>query len=174
MRARAAAIGGTFLFFWAAPAVVAGLVPYLLTGWQTSPAFLGLPALRVAGAVMLATGTAVVVECFARFAVQGRGTPAPVAPTETLVATGLYRVVRNPMYVGVLAAIAGQALLFGSAALLLYAAVIWLAFDAFIAGYEEPTLARQYGDAYENYRRHVPRWIPRFRRARGTGLTTED
>jgi protein-S-isoprenylcysteine O-methyltransferase Ste14 len=57
---------------------------------------------------------------------------------------------------------------------LLYAAVIWLAFDAFIAGYEEPTLARQYGDAYENYRRHVPRWIPRFRRARGTGLTTED
>lgn len=164
-------MAGTFLFFWAAPAAVAGLVPYLLTGWTMKPPLLPVPGLRVAGVLLLAAGACIVIECFVRFAVQGRGTPAPVAPTETLVATGLYRVVRNPMYVGVLTAIVGQALLFGSAALLLYAAAIWLAFDAFIAGYEEPTLARQFGDAYENYRNDVPRWIPRFRRTVGR---TED
>ena len=99
---------------------------------------------------------------FARFAIVGRGVPAPVAPTATLVVSGLYRHCRNPMYVAVVGAILGQALLFGSASLLLYAAIVWLAFHLFVLGYEEPTLSRQFTN-YGDYRRHVPRWIPRLR-----------
>ena len=155
------------MFFWLAPGVVAGLVPYLLTGWQLEGPFLGIRAGRFVGVLLLIAGAATVLDSFARFALQGRGTPAPVVPTETLVASGLYRFVRNPMYVGVLAAIAGQALLFGSPVLLAYGGIIWFAFDTFVAGYEEPTLARQFGDSYQDYCRNVPRWLPRLRPWRG-------
>jgi protein-S-isoprenylcysteine O-methyltransferase Ste14 len=109
----------------------------------------------------VAAGAASVVHSFARFALEGRGTPAPVAPTETLVVSGQYRWVRNPMYVAVLSLIVGQALLFGSTALLWYALAIAAAFHAFVLGYEEPTLARRYGDSYERYRSSVNRWLPR-------------
>ncbi len=88
---------GSLVFFLAAPGVVAGLVPWWLTGWRVrDPLPYWLP-LRVLGAAMLATGTVVLVHAFARFAVEGIGTPAPVAPTEKLVVGGLYRHVRNPM-----------------------------------------------------------------------------
>src|SRR6266540_351001 len=92
-----------------------------------------------------------------------RGTPAPVAPTETLVVGGLYRYVRNPMYVAVVAAVLGQALLLGRAVLLAYAAAVWLCVAAFVRWYEEPVLAARYGARYEAYRRAVPAWRPRLR-----------
>ena len=104
----------------------------------------------------------VLIECFARFATKGRGTPAPVAPTEYLVVSGFYRYVRNPMYVGVLAAIVGQALLFGSARLLVYAAAAWVVVTAFVMAYEEPAMARQFGADYESYCANVRRWWPRL------------
>ena len=161
MRRPAAAIG-TFLFFWLAPGMVAGYVPWAITRWHARPPFLGISALRWVGAVLIAAGAAIVIESFARFAIRGRGTPAPVAPTEYLVVSGAYRYVRNPMYVGVLAAIVGQALVFGSARLLLYAAAAWAVVTAFVMAYEEPAMARQFGADYAAYRANVRRWWPRL------------
>jgi protein-S-isoprenylcysteine O-methyltransferase Ste14 len=127
-----------------------------------APPFLGLQAVRWLGGALLLAGLAVLVDCFRRFALEGRGTPAPVAPTETLVVSGPYRHVRNPMYVAVLAVIAGQALLFGSVPLLVYTAVVWAAFHLFVLTYEEPTLRRRHGDSYRLYQRAVGRWWPRL------------
>ena len=92
------------------------------------------------------------LHAFARFVVEGVGTPAPVAPTERLVVGGLYRYVRNPMYVAVATAILGQALLLGRPVLLAYAALFMTVVAAFVRLYEEPTLARQFGDEYAAYR----------------------
>ena len=155
-------IAGSFLFFVAAPGTVAGWIPYAITGWRMATPLAGIAAARIAGAALVAAAVAALVECFVRFAVVGRGVPAPIAPTQTLVVSGLYRHCRNPMYIAVVAAIAGQALLFGSRPLLAYAAGVWLVFHLFILGYEEPTLARQFSN-YDDYRRHVPRWVPRLR-----------
>lgn len=159
----AVAAAGTSAFFVAAPGVVAGLVPWWLTGWQSrgSPPY-GAP-LRVAGTVLVGAGAVVLVDAFVRFVREGAGTPAPVAPTEHLVVGGLYRYVRNPMYLAVVAAIVGQALLLGRPALLLYALAVLAAVAGFVRGYEEPTLARRYGERYEAYRRAVPGWCPRLR-----------
>jgi protein-S-isoprenylcysteine O-methyltransferase Ste14 len=157
-RARAAA--GTIVFLVIAPGVVAGLVPWLLTGWEAHGWW---PPVRVLGGLLIAAGLVVVLEAFARFAVEGLGTPAPVAPTERLVVGGAYRYVRNPMYLAVGALIAGQALLLGQAGLLIYLAVFAATVAAFVHGYEEPVLARRYGAQYEAYRRAVPAWRPRVR-----------
>ena len=154
---------GSFVFFLVAPGVVAGWIPYGLSGWRFGPPLLGLPGERWMGGLLVAIGLAGLVECFARFALQGRGTPAPVAPPAILVVGGLYRHVRNPMYVAVTAMIAGQAVLFGSRALLAYAAGVWLLFHLFVVGYEEGALRRQFGAAYDRYRAHVRRWWPRLR-----------
>jgi protein-S-isoprenylcysteine O-methyltransferase Ste14 len=155
-RARAAA--GSLAFLVVAPGVAAGLVPWLLTGWEAHDWW---PPVRVLGGVLVVAGLAVVLEAFARFAVEGIGTPAPVAPPERLVVGGAYRYVRNPMYLAVGALIVGQALLLGRPVLLLYAAAFALAVVAFVRGYEEPALARRFGAQYEAYRRAVPGWLPR-------------
>ena len=107
------------------------------------------------------------VDSFARFALQGLGTPAPIAPTQRLVVTGLYRYVRNPIYIAVVAVIFGQALLFGDWRLLWYGALLWLAFHLFVVMYEEPTLKESFGAEYEAFRINVPRWIPRLTAWRG-------
>jgi protein-S-isoprenylcysteine O-methyltransferase Ste14 len=151
---------GSALFFVVAPCVVAGLVPWLLTGWHAHGAPL---VVRILGALLLVAGAVVLVHAFACFAVEGLGTPAPVAPTRRLVVGGLYRFVRNPMYLAVEAAVVGQALLLGRAVLLVYALVVGIAFVAFVRWYEEPTLRRQFGDEYEAYRSAVPGWRPRRR-----------
>jgi protein-S-isoprenylcysteine O-methyltransferase Ste14 len=156
-RARAAA--GTAAFLFLAPGVVAGVFPWLLTGWEVDKA-LWMP-LRLAGGVILAIAVGVLLHAFARFVIEGIGTPAPVAPTERLVVGGLYRYVRNPMYLAVVGAIVGQALLLGQVELLIYAAVIQLIFVAFVHWYEEPTLHRRFGEEYDVYRRAVPAWLPR-------------
>jgi protein-S-isoprenylcysteine O-methyltransferase Ste14 len=156
---------GSGLFLFAAPGVMAGLIPYLLTGWDsTDPPV----AIAVLGALLIAAGIAGVLATFARFVLEGRGTPAPVAPTEELVVGGLYRYVRNPMYVAVDTTIIGQALLLGRPALLIYAAAFWALVAAFVHGYEEPTLSERYGAQYDAYRRAVPAWVPRLRPWRGT------
>ena len=156
--ARAAA--GTATFLLLAPGVVAGLVPWWITGWHAHD--LWTPA-RVAGALLIAGGAAALLHAFARFVVEGIGTPAPVAPTERLVVGGLYRHVRNPMYLAVGATIVGQALLLGRPELAAYAGVFGVAVVAFVHGYEEPTLARRFGDEYDAYRSAVPAWLPRLR-----------
>jgi protein-S-isoprenylcysteine O-methyltransferase Ste14 len=152
---------GSLAFLGVAPGVVAGLVPYLLTGWERDGEV--STVLVVLGWLMVAGGLAALLPSFARFALQGLGTPAPVAPTEHLVVTGLYRHVRNPMYLAVGALIAGQALILGRPVLLLYAALFGAVVFAFVRGYEEPALTRQFGEEYAAYRRAVPGWWPRLR-----------
>jgi protein-S-isoprenylcysteine O-methyltransferase Ste14 len=156
------AIWGSVLFFIIAPGTVAGIVPWLISRWQVEPPFMGLGPLRLAGIALIALGALPLVDSFRRFAVEGRGTPAPILPTQTLVLTGFYRHVRNPMYVGVVALIAGQGLILANAWLLAYAAAVWLGFHLFVTYYEEPTLRRQFGAAFDGYRKNVPRWFPRF------------
>lgn len=148
------------MFFVLAPGVVDGLVPWWLTGWHTHPRW---PPVRVLGGVLMVAGAAVLVRAFVRFVVEGAGTPAPVAPTERLVIGGLYRYVRNPMYLAVVTVILGQALLLGQPALLWYAVIVWLVVAAFVRVYEEPTLSRQFGASYAEYRKAVPAWLPRLR-----------
>ena len=155
---------GTFVFFLAAPGVNAGLVPWLVTRWDGSPQ--GWDATDLLGALVGLLGLAMVVACFVRFVREGRGTPAPTAPTETLVVGGLYRYLRNPMYVGVALVIAGQCLAFRSLALLGWLAVFVVAVTAFVVGYEQPTLSQRYGQAYEEYCRRAPAVLPRPRRHR--------
>jgi protein-S-isoprenylcysteine O-methyltransferase Ste14 len=164
MRGRGAAAAGSAIFLALAPGVVAGVVPWLVTGWESKHPPL---ALQVLGALLIVTGAAVLVEAFARFVVEGVGTPAPVAPTERLVVGGLYRHVRNPMYVAVASTIVGQALLLGQWVLLAYAALFAATVATFVHGYEEPTLTQQFGAEYDEYRRAVPRWWPRLRPWRG-------
>jgi protein-S-isoprenylcysteine O-methyltransferase Ste14 len=143
--------------------VLVALAPVRLVGRGRGEADPAPLALRVAGAVLLAASIPVLVSAFVRFVREGAGTPAPVAPTGHLVVGGLYRYVRNPMYLAVLAAIVGQALLLGRPGLLGYAAVAGAAMVAFVLGYEQPALYRQFGAEYDAYRRAVPGWWPRLR-----------
>jgi protein-S-isoprenylcysteine O-methyltransferase Ste14 len=161
---RARAATGSLVFLALAPGVVAGVLPWLLTDWDSNDPPL---ALSVAGAVLIAVGAAVLLSAFARFVVEGIGTPAPVAPPEHLVVGGLYRYVRNPMYVAVAATIVGQAALLGRPALLLYALAFMAVVAAFVYGYEQPVLSERFGAEYERYRRNVPAWWPRLRPWRG-------
>ncbi len=152
------AAAGSALFFVLAPGVVAGVMPWLMTGWESRDP---VPVVAVLGLVILVAGAGVLVHAFARFVVEGIGTPAPVAPTEELVVGGLYRYVRNPMYIAVVSAVVGQALLLAQTELLLYAAGLCVLFGLFVHFYEEPTLRRQFGPRYDDYRRAVPGWVPR-------------
>jgi protein-S-isoprenylcysteine O-methyltransferase Ste14 len=151
---------GSAVFLLLAPGVVAGLAPWALTRWEPA----GPPAvLAVLGAALIVAGAGVLLHAFARFVTEGSGTPAPVAPTAQLVVGGLYRHVRNPMYIAVGATIVGQALLLGRPGLLAYAAAFFATVAAFVRLYEEPALSRRFGASYEAYRRNVPAWWPRRR-----------
>lgn len=160
----ATAAAGSAVFFVLAPGVVAGLVPWWLTGWRVEDPVPYWAPLRLLGALLLVTGLGVLIRAFVQFVAEGVGTPAPVAPPERLVVGGLYRFVRNPMYLAVLATIVGQALLLGQLVLLLYGCAVAAAFVAFVRGYEEPALRRRYGAHYDSYRRAVPGWWPRYPR----------
>ncbi len=164
--ARAAA--GSAVFFVVAPVVVAAVVPWLLTGWSSGSAPGWYVVVRLVGVVLVVAGAGALIASFARFVLEGRGTPAPVAPTEELVVGGLYRYVRNPMYVAVVALIVGQAMLLARPVLLAYAAVVWAATASFVRWYEEPALRRRYGTQYEAYRRSVRAWIPGRNREPGS------
>jgi protein-S-isoprenylcysteine O-methyltransferase Ste14 len=131
------------------------------------PPLLGLSLLRVVGVLFIAVGIPMLLDSFARFALRGLGTPAPVFPTKHLVVSGLYRNVRNPMYVGVVGVILGQGLLLGDVRVLGYGALAWVIFHLFVIGYEEPTLSKSFASEYDGYRASVPRWIPRLSPWRG-------
>ena len=163
MRRQRAAVGTT-VFFVVGPGIVVGLVPWLLTGgWQVREPLPYWAPMRLIGVMLLTAGLIALIQAFWRFVVEGLGTPVPVAAPDRLVVGGLYRYVRNPMYVAALAIIVGQALALGQLGLLLYAAVLWLITAAFVRFYEEPTLTRRFGADYEAYRRAVPAWWPRLR-----------
>lgn len=150
----------SLLFLLVAPGTVAGYIPLALLrqGPQIKTsvfAYLAFPLWLLGGIVLLWS--------FWNFLAQGRGTPAPIDPPKELVAVGFYRYVRNPMYVAILSMILGHFLWFGYWSLLIYAFVVFLAFHTFVTYYEEPTLKRNFGAAYEEYLKRVPRWIPKIR-----------
>ncbi|WP_327356197.1 methyltransferase family protein [Streptomyces sp. NBC_01304] len=159
---KGAAAAGSAVFFLAAPMVVTGVVPWWLTGgWDAGRSWL-LPV-RIAGWAVLVGSAALLIHSFARFVVQGLGTPAPVAPTEHLVVTGAYRYVRNPMYVAVVALILAQGLVLSRPLLLGYGGLAWAVMATFVRIYEEPTLRRQFGAEYGAYRGAVRGWVPVLR-----------
>jgi protein-S-isoprenylcysteine O-methyltransferase Ste14 len=151
---------GFVLFVGPGPLTV--LVPWLLSGWEVQEPLFGWAWLRAVGIALLVFGVPVLTESIARFVWKGRGTLTPMVPTRHLVISGLYRYVRNPMYVGVIAIIFGEALVLGSGDVLIYAAVVALGFHLFVVLYEEPTLRRTYGSEYRDYCTGVGRWIPRL------------
>ena len=163
---RGGAAIGTVVFFFVAPGIVAGAMPYWITGWRLPEplALAGIPA--ILGALLLLPALWVLIDSFVRFA-RSLGTPAPIAPTERLVVDGWYRFVRNPMYVAVIALILGQALWLGSLWTLGYGLLVWLTVHLFVLAYEEPTLSRTFGAQYAQYRANVRRWIPRLTPWRG-------
>jgi len=156
------AIVGSAVFLVIAPGFVAGLVPWWISRWRVEAAFFGMPLFRFVGGMLITLGVVGLLDSFVRFALQGVGTPAPVFPTRHLVVTGLYRYVRNPMYVAVVITILGQGLILGNAALLEYGGIVWLLFHVFVLVYEEPTLRASFGSEYKSFCAVVPRWIPRF------------
>jgi protein-S-isoprenylcysteine O-methyltransferase Ste14 len=165
---RFAPILGSAVFLVIAPGTIAVYVPWLLDRWRIGPPLLGFTAFRWVGVFLIALGLPVLLDSFARFAWQGFGTPAPVAPPKHLVVTGLYRYVRNPMYVAVTSLILGQGLLFGNVNVLEFGLVVWLCFHIFVLAYEEPTLRNKFGDEYKEFCANVRRWLPRIRPWAGT------
>jgi protein-S-isoprenylcysteine O-methyltransferase Ste14 len=160
---RTLSILGSAIFLVIAPGIVAGYVPWRICGWQISAPLLGTPWSRLPGVLLIAAGLPVLLDSFVRFAIQGLGTPAPVMPTRHLVVAGLYRYVRNPMYLAVAALIFGQGLVFPSWGVLEYGVAVWGAFYLFVLFYEEPTLRKSYGPEYRAFCANVPRWLPRLR-----------
>jgi protein-S-isoprenylcysteine O-methyltransferase Ste14 len=164
MMRKTLAIIGSAVFLVIAPGFVAGLVPWWISRWRLQAPFPAMPLFRLGGGLLIALGAIGLLDSFIRFALQGVGTPAPVFPTRHLVVTGLYRYVRNPMYVAVVFAILGQGLLLGNLTLLAYGGVVWLLFHGFVLIYEEPTLRASFGAEYDSFCAEVPRWIPAFPR----------
>jgi len=149
------------------PAIVLVYLPLWITRFRI-PA--GEPWWQIAfAAALIAAGVAPGFESARRFVVVGRGTLMPTVPTEHLVVSGFYRYVRNPMYVSILVALAGEAILFERRIMILYPAIVWLATHLFVCFYEEPTLTRRYGEEYLRYKRHVRRWLPRISPWMGSG-----
>lgn len=159
---RAQSVLASLVFTVVVPGTVAGLVPWLMTGWHRASDLFGIPGIWAGGIVSIALGIPVLLSAIYKFATDGLGTPAPMAPTKHLVVSGPHRFVRNPMYIAVVAIILGQALVLGQPALLWYAGIVALATAAFAHLYEEPTLARQFGDEYARYRQSVHAWLPRI------------
>jgi len=164
---RVSSVIGSTAFLLLTPGTVAGLMPWWIAGWRLAPSMGGMGWVRWFGVALIVVGVPLLLDSFARFALQGRGTPAPVLPTERLVVTGLYRYVRNPMYVGVMTVVLGQGLVIGSLPVLGYGALLGPTFQLFVLAYEEPKLRRSFGAEYDRYCRNVSRWIPRLRPGRG-------
>lgn len=150
----------TLVFTVLVPGTVTGVIPLLLVHGRVRFGPLGLAGLGIA---LIVVGAACYLRCAFDFVLTGRGTPAPIDPPRTLVAKGPYRFVRNPMYVGVLFVLLGEAAALGSISLFCYAVVVGLLFHWFVVLYEEPALGAKFGRAYAEYRDAVPRWLPRFR-----------
>jgi protein-S-isoprenylcysteine O-methyltransferase Ste14 len=149
---------------WAAllPGVFAGYVPWRFFGLADVRLTLHDP-LHLVGLVFIGLGVGLLTACIWEFARSGRGTLAPIDPPSELVVRGLYRYVRNPMYLSVTTIVLGELLLTQSLGLFIYWAIWFAVVNLFVIGYEEPTLRRQFGASYERYSQTIPRWIPSFR-----------
>lgn len=153
----------TLIFTLLVPGTVAGVVPWLLLGWPDET-IMPASSLWLIGLLPLLLGVSLYFWCAGAFSFIGKGTPAPIDAPIFLVRAGPYRRVRNPMYVGVLTTIIGEAILFHSLPLAGYALLFWLTTHLFVTLVEEPVLLQQFGESYEAYLNTVPRWLPRCSR----------
>jgi protein-S-isoprenylcysteine O-methyltransferase Ste14 len=159
---------GVLLFFESIlfTALVPGTVTVWIPMWLLGPPGRLLSntwtGTEVAALVPLTLGVLVYLWCLWDFATRGRGIPAPIDHPKQLVVTGLYRYVRNPMYLGVLFILIGEVSYSGSRLLLMYAAAWFLVISAVVLLYEEPALQRKFGSSYERYTAEVGRWVPRW------------
>lgn len=156
----------TLIFTVLVPGTVTVLIPYWILSGRGRPFSLEVWSWNLLGILPVAVGAACYFRCAWDFAFGGRGTPAPIDAPKTLVASGLYRVVRNPMYVGVALILLGESLVFESFTLLTYAFLVGLMFHLLVVYYEEPTLKKKFGARYEEYCQAAPRWLPRRKRAK--------
>ncbi|HZP04237.1 MAG TPA: isoprenylcysteine carboxylmethyltransferase family protein [Terracidiphilus sp.] len=158
-RRRNVLISVSFVVF-GGPGFLLVYIPYWLTRFRIPP---DEPLWQICLAAMLVlVGLVPLFESIIRFIRIGRGTLVPTAPTEHLVVSGLYRHVRNPMYLGVGTSLAGESILFASRNMVTLLVGAWLCMHLFVRFYEEPTLTRRHPEEYPAYKRHVPRWLPRF------------
>jgi protein-S-isoprenylcysteine O-methyltransferase Ste14 len=159
---KAFALLKTAIFTVVVPGTVAFYVPYLLA--RRGHDLLAPPqsAWQFLGVLPLAAGVAIYLWCAWDFAVTGLGTPLPIDAPRVLIVKGMYRYVRNPMYVGALNVVLGWAIWFSSGAMLIYLACFWLAASLFVLFYEEPHLRSVFGTQYEGYCRRVNRWLPKL------------
>ena len=156
----------TLLFVVFVPGTVTVVVPYWMLSVHAPLLSGGFGVFRYPSAIPLLLGISIYLKCAWDFTFIGQGTPAPIDPPKELVIQGLYRYMRNPMYVGVVLQLLGEAWWFNSRIILIYAVLLWTGFHLFVFFYEEPTLRRIFGDAYERYLNTVPRWIPGWKRSR--------
>ena len=154
----------TLIFTILVPGMLAVLIPYRLASSPAAQGALPLGTFRYFGFVFIVAGAMIYFWCAWDFAFAGKGTPAPIDPPKELVVRGLYKRVRNPMYIGVLSLVLGQAVWFEAVTLFAYGGLVFLLFSAFVFFYEEPALTRKFGDSYKRYCQTVPRWFPRLRR----------
>ncbi len=147
------------------PGTVLVLVPYLLVLRERDPTLFELNTWTFAGSLWVVAGIVIGSWCAFEFMIGGRGTPNPLDPPKLLVHRGFYRYVRNPMYVSVFFIVLGETLIFRSVTLAIYSAVLLIGIHLLVVLYEEPILRRRFGESYEEYRKRVPRWIPRGRAA---------
>ncbi len=154
------------------PGLFAGYLPWRYFGLSNVRIDL-LHPLHIAGLVCIALGTALLLMCIWEFARSGRGTLAPVDAPRHLVVQGLYRYVRNPMYLSVTTIVLGELLLTRSSALLIYWVVWFIAVNLFVIGYEEPTLRRRFGASYASYTQNTGRWLPRISSSRTTEVSNQ-
>ena len=162
----------SLLFSLVFPGIVIGLVPWLLLRWFP-PDKASVNSIAYLGILLAGLGVLAYLRCAWDFAAVGRGTPAPWDPPRRLVTVGLYRFVRNPIFLALVLVVLGEAVYFQARVLLGYAAYVFAAFHARVVLFEEPALRAQFGDAYEEYRVRVPRWLPRWRSRAITSFTSE-
>jgi protein-S-isoprenylcysteine O-methyltransferase Ste14 len=152
----------TLIFTVLVPGTVAVLIPNRLVSAAAARGSVALGSFHYVGVGLIVAGALIYLWCAWDFAFAGKGTPAPIDPPKELVVKGLYKYVRNPMYIGVLSLVLGQAIWYESSRLFAYAVVVFLLFSAFVFLYEEPALTQKFGDSYRRYCETVPRWFPRF------------
>ncbi|MCD4743046.1 MAG: isoprenylcysteine carboxylmethyltransferase family protein [Desulfobacteraceae bacterium] len=141
------------------PGSVIVLIPYLIISFFSPPDYYKIVRLQYIGIIPFLIGLVISLRCFYDFISVGKGTPVPIDPPKKLVIIGMYRFVRNPMYIGILFLLFGEAIFFKSFVLLGYTACVYCLFQIFIIGFEEPMLKTKFGKEYEDYCKIVPRWL---------------
>lgn len=145
------------------PGTVTVLIPYWIVSTSNVGVFAISPSIRYLGVPLIMMGASGLLWCIWQFFSEGRGTLAPIDAPKHLVVRGLYKYVRNPMYVSVVSILLGEAIFFLSTAIMIEAGIFMVLAYLFVVFYEEPTLRRQFGESYESYSQTVGRWIPRSR-----------